>query len=51
MEKEIQKTVNRLVKDKDFLRKHPNTNLELDEIELKKYLDNVVIELKKGKQK
>lgn len=35
----IQKTINRIVKDKNILRKHPNINLELDEIELKKYLD------------
>jgi hypothetical protein len=48
MEKEIQKTINRIVKDKDILRKHPNINLELDEIELKKYLDNVIKELKKN---
>ncbi len=48
MEKEIQKTVNRIVKDKDVLRKHPNINLELDEIELKKYLGNVIKELKKN---
>jgi hypothetical protein len=50
MEKEIQKTVNRIVEDKDVLRKHPDMNLELDEIELKKYLDTVVKELK-SKQK
>jgi hypothetical protein len=30
MEKKIQKTVNRIVRDKD-IRKHPNMNLELDE--------------------
>jgi hypothetical protein len=30
MEKEIQKTVNRIVRDKD-IRKQPNMNLELDE--------------------
>lgn len=39
MEKEIQRTINRIVKDKNILRKNPNINLELDEIELKKYLD------------
>ncbi|MGE5706606.1 MAG: hypothetical protein ACM3XP_07825 [Nitrososphaerales archaeon] len=43
----IQKTINRIVKDKDILRKHPIINLELDEIELKKYLDKVIKELKK----
>lgn len=48
MENEIQKTVNRIVEDKDILRKHPNINLDLDEIELKKYLDNLVKELKKN---
>ena len=35
----IQNTINRIVIDKNILRKHPNINLELDEIELKKYLD------------
>lgn len=39
MEKEIQRTINRIVKDKNILRKNPNINLELDKIELKKYLD------------
>ena len=48
MENEIQKTVNRIVENKDILRKHPNINLQLDEIELKKYLGNVIKELKKN---
>jgi hypothetical protein len=47
MEKEIQKTINKIVKDKDILRKNPSTKLELDEIELKKYLGEVIRESKK----
>jgi hypothetical protein len=47
MEKEIQKTINKIVKDKDILRKNPNIELELDEKELKNYLDNVIKEKKK----
>ena len=47
MEKEIQKTINRIVKDKDILRASPGIKLELDEIELKKYLDEVIRESKK----
>jgi hypothetical protein len=46
MEKEIQKTVNRIIKDKDVLREHPNMDLELDEKELEKYIDFVIKELK-----
>ncbi len=47
MEKEIQKTINRIVKDKDVLRENPSVKLELDEIELKKYIDEVIRESKK----
>jgi hypothetical protein len=47
MEKEIQKTINKIVKDKD-LRKSPNIELELDEKELKNYLDEVIKESKKS---
>ena len=47
MEKEIQKTIYKIVKDTDILRKTPNIKLELDEKELKKYLDEVIRESKK----
>ncbi len=47
MEKELQKTINKIVKDKDILREDPSVKLELDEIELKKYLDEVIRESKK----
>ena len=48
MEKEIQKTINKIVKDNDILRKNPKIDLELDEKELKNYLDNVIKESKKS---
>jgi hypothetical protein len=51
MEKEIQKTINKIVKDKDILRKSPKIELELDEKELKNYLDNVIKETKKSDTK
>lgn len=47
MEKEIQKTINKILKDKDILREDQSVKLELDEIELKKYLDEVIKESKK----
>ena len=47
MEKEIQKTIYKIIKDTDTLRKTPNIKLELDEKELKKYLDEVIKESKK----
>jgi hypothetical protein len=50
MEKEIQKTIYKIVKDTDTLRKTPNIKLELDEKELKKYLDEVIKESKKKNQ-
>jgi hypothetical protein len=47
--KEIQKTVNTIMIDKDLLRKNPETHLELelDEKELKKYIDRIAKEMKK----
>jgi hypothetical protein len=47
--KEIQKTVNRIIVDKDLLRKNPETHiqLELDEKQLKKYIDRIAKEMKK----
>ena len=47
MEKEIQKTIYKIIQDTDTLRKTPNIKLELDEKELKKYLDEVIKESKK----
>ena len=47
MEKEIQKTIYKIIKNTDTLRKTPNIKLELDEKELKKYLDEVIKESKK----
>jgi hypothetical protein len=50
MEKEIQNTISKIIKDTDTLRKTPNIKLELDEKELKKYLDEVIKESKKKNQ-
>ena len=47
MENEIQKTIYKIINDTDTLRKSPNIKLELDEKELKKYLDEVIKESKK----
>ena len=47
MEKEIQKTIYKIIKDTDTLRQTPHIKLELDEKELKKYLDEVIKESKK----
>jgi hypothetical protein len=51
MEKEIQKTVDKLAQDKVKLQQDTNLPLELDEKELKKYLDFVLTEIEKGKLK
>lgn len=47
MEKEVQNTVTRLTRDKELV-KDANFPLDLDESELKKYLEFVVREVKKG---
>jgi hypothetical protein len=49
MEKEIQKTVNRIIKNKDILEKG-KIEYELDEKELEKYIDSVIKETKKYKK-
>jgi hypothetical protein len=51
MEKEIQKTVDKLARDKVKLQQDTNLPLELDEKELKKYLAFVLTEIEKGKLK
>jgi hypothetical protein len=48
MEKEIQKTVNQLARDKVELQQDTKLPLELDEKELRKYIDFVLTEIKKG---
>lgn len=47
--KEIQKTVNRILMDKNIFRKNPyrGVELELDELELKKYIERIIKETKK----
>jgi len=53
MEKEIQKTVKKITQDKDRLEidteQQQQQPIELDENELKKYVDFVIREVKKGK--
>jgi hypothetical protein len=51
MEKEIQKTVDKLVREKVELQQDTKLPLELDENELRKYLAFVLAEIEKGKQK
>lgn len=50
MEMEIQKTVKRIAQDKNLFEKDLEQPVELDENELKKYLDFVAREVKKSKQ-
>jgi hypothetical protein len=45
-ENEVQKTVSRITKDKEILERNVSTQLELDENELKRYLDYVIREVK-----
>jgi hypothetical protein len=47
-EKEIQRTVGKIMKDKPTLEMDAKTEYELDEHELKRYLDIVLREVKKG---
>jgi hypothetical protein len=50
MEKEIQKTVNEIIKDQqDILAREKVTTAEFDEKELRKYLDQVINEVKKDR--
>jgi hypothetical protein len=51
MEKEIQKTVTKISQNMDTLEEDKKTDLELDENELKKYVDLVVREVKKENRK
>jgi hypothetical protein len=48
MEKEIQKTVKKISDKKEIAGITTETILDLDEIELKKYLSHVIREVKKG---
>lgn len=45
MENEVQKTVNKILEDKNIIEKNTGRELEVDEDELKKYLD-VIVKLK-----
>ena len=51
MEKEIQKTVKKISQDKESLERDTEQPVELDEKELKKYVDFVIREVKKRKIK
>jgi hypothetical protein len=50
MEKEIQKTVEQVNRDKYELEKKMQEPVELDEMELEKYIEFVVREVRKGSQ-
>jgi hypothetical protein len=47
MEKELQKTVNEIIKSHNILEREKLTKAELDEEELRKYLDQVIKEVRK----
>jgi hypothetical protein len=47
MENEIRRTVNSIVHDKDIEKTSIGTNLEFDKEELRKYIDEVITEIKK----
>ena len=49
MEKGIQETVKKISQDKESLERDIEQPVELDEQELKKYVDFVIREVKKGK--
>ena len=51
MEKEIRKTVGRVIKYTSTSQEFDNANFDLDEKDLKKYLENVIAELKNNKDK
>ena len=48
LEREIQKTVKKVTKDKDELEKDLKEPVELDELELEKYIEFVVKEVRKA---
>ena len=49
MEKEIQKTVSEIIRSQDILERERVTRAELDEKELRKYLDQVIKEVRKDR--
>jgi hypothetical protein len=49
MEKEIQKTVSEIIWSQDILERERVTRAELDEKELRKYLDQVIKEVRKDR--
>lgn len=50
MEREIQKTVSDIIRDQELVDTDKETEFELDENELKRYLDVVIKEVKKGER-
>jgi len=50
MEKEIQKTVTKIIQSQENIEVEREVGVELDEDELRKYLDVVVKEVKKGER-
>ena len=49
MEKEVQKTVNEIIRSQNILEREKVTRAEFDEIELGKYLDQVIKEVRKDR--
>ena len=49
MEKEIQKTVSEIIRSHNILEREKVTRAEFDEIELRKYLDQVIKEVRKDR--
>ena len=47
MDTELRKTVDKIIQDKDLVKKEAEAKLGLDEEELKKHLDFVIKEVKK----
>ena len=50
MEKEIQKTVKKISEDKEIAKISSEVSFEFDENELKRYLEQVITEIKKERQ-
>jgi hypothetical protein len=50
MEKEIQKTVTEIVESRDILDINKEGEIELDEKEMRRYMDIVIKEVKKGER-
>ena len=50
MEKEIQKTVTEIVESRDILDITKEREIELDEKEMRRYIDIVIREVKKGER-